>query len=270
MKQQISSLSFILGLLLLSSCTEKIDIDLNSSDPQIVIQGSISNSGLPSIISLTASVNYDESNDFPKVEGAMVSLNDNLGNSVVLPETSPGIYSTLTITGTIGNTYFLTVEADGKTLTSNSTVPNQVPFDSLIVEVNTSTGGGFGPNGESSSHYVKVQYQDPAEETNYYRFVEYVNGEFKKSYVYDDRLSNGLFVTQDLIRSDRNLSPGDTLKIEMQCVDFFVYDYFFSFGNLFGGPTNSSTPSNPNTNISGSELGYFSAHTFEVKEDVIQ
>jgi hypothetical protein len=270
MKNQMSGLSFILGLLLLSSCTETIDIDLNSSAPQIVIEGRVSNNGMPSIISITKSVNFDESNDFPKVEGAIVSLMDNVGNSDVLLETSPGIYISPTVTGIIGNTYFLTVETDGKTMTSESTVPDQVPFDSLIVEVNTSSGGGFGPGGESSSHHVKVQYRDPPDETNYYRFVEYVNGDFKKFYVFDDRLSDGLFITQDLIRNDRDLSPGDTVKIEMQCIDSYVYDYFFSFGNLFGGPAKSSTPSNPNTNINGSELGYFSAYTFEMKESVIQ
>jgi hypothetical protein len=39
------------------------------------------------------------------------------------------------------------------------------------------------------------------------------------------------------------------------------------FGNTQGG---SATPANPYTNIIGSELGYFSAHTSEMKEKVIQ
>jgi uncharacterized protein YbgA (DUF1722 family) len=63
------------------------------------------------------------------------------------------------------------------------------------------------------------------------------------------------------------LLPGDVLKIEMQCIDEFVYEYFNSFGNTLGG---SATPANPYTNIIGSELGYFSAHTSEMKEKVIQ
>lgn len=56
----------------------------------------------------------------------------------------------------------------------------------------------------------------------------------------------------------------------MQCVDENVYNYFNSFGNLMGGPGSSSTPANPYTNIEGGVLGYFSAHTFELKEVIIQ
>jgi len=37
-----------------------------------------------------------------------------------------------------------------------------------------------------------------------------------------------------------------------------------------GGPANSSTPANPYTNIEGTELGYFSAHTYEMKQSVIE
>lgn len=270
MKNLILILSFIIGLFLFSSCTKVIDIDLNSSAPQVVIEGNISNNGLPAIVKITESINFDESNDFPNIEGATVTLSDNLGGIEVLAETSPGIYTSSTMTGSIGNTYFLNVEFNGELLTANSTIPNQVPFDSLTVEVNTNSSGGFGPESQTSSHNVIIQYQDPVVEVNYYRFVEYVNGIFEQSYIFDDDLSNGLLVTRDLTRSDRDLSSGDIIKIEMQSIDFRVYDYFFSFGNLFGGPSSSSTPANPNTNISGSKLGYFSAHTFETKEFIIQ
>jgi hypothetical protein len=85
--------------------------------------------------------------------------------------------------------------------------------------------------------------------------------------VYDDRLNNGEEVTVPLFDFSRELFPGDILQIEMQCIDEFVYEYFNSIGNTQGG---SATPANPYTNIIGSELGYFSAHTYEVKETVIQ
>ncbi|MEQ9167501.1 MAG: hypothetical protein RLO12_14685, partial [Fulvivirga sp.] len=86
----------------------------------------------------------------------------------------------------------------------------------------------------------------------------------------DDRLSNGLTVTNNLQMADSGLDIGDTLQIVMQCIDQEVYEYFHSFGNLAGGPQNSSTPANPITNIEGGVLGYFSAHTEEVRQVVIQ
>ena len=56
--------------------------------------------------------------------------------------------------------------------------------------------------------------------------------------------------------------------VEMQGISQAVYEYFNSFGNLGMGPS-SSTPANPYTNIDGSQLGYFSAHTSEIKSVII-
>jgi hypothetical protein len=257
--------TYLLALMILSSCTEEIDIDLNSSDPQIVIEGSVSTTG-ESVIKITKSVNFDESNDFPNVRNAFVEISDNLGNSEILLESSEGIYSTTSFGGVEGRTYSLNVQVDVKTLESVSNIPNHVSFDSLIV--NKASVPGFPGAQENDLYYeVRVQYKDPADEVNFYRFVEIVNNEITNSYVFDDRLNNGEYVTVPLMDFSRELLPGDVLKIEMQCIDEFVYEYFNSLGNTLGG---SATPANPYTNIIGSELGYFNAHTSEMKEKVIQ
>ncbi len=266
----MKNILFIASILLLGiSCTEEIDIDLNSSNPQIVVEGNVANNDETTIIKLSYSVNFDESNTFPKVEGAIVELSDDLGNMELLDEISPGVYSTNTLTGRIGGTYYLSVQKDEKILKSKSTIPDQVPFDSLIVEKSSGMEGpgGMGP---SINYNIFVEYNDPENEINYYRFVELVNNEIKSTYVFDDRITNGSKTRSPLISFNRNLSIGDTLKVIMQCIDKEVYDYFNSFGNLMGGPANSSTPANPYTNIEGGVLGYFSAHTYEQKEVIIQ
>jgi hypothetical protein len=59
---------------------------------------------------------------------------------------------------------------------------------------------------------------------------------------------------------DFEVKKGDVVTVEMQCLDKESYDYFyslFSIGN--NGP--GATPTNPVSNISGGELGYFSAYT---------
>jgi hypothetical protein len=119
--------------MILSSCTEEIDIDLNSSDPQIVIEGSVSTTG-ESVIKITKSVNFDESNDFPRVGDAFVEISDNLGSSEILLESSEGIYSSDSFTGVEGRTYTLSIQIGDKTFESVSNIPSHVSFDSLIVE----------------------------------------------------------------------------------------------------------------------------------------
>lgn len=252
--------------MIVSSCTEIVDIDLNTSYPQIIIEGSVSTSG-QSIIKISESVNFDESNDFPKVQNAVVEISDNLGNNVVLFETSKGIYSTTLLDGIEGRTYSLNVLTDdNKSLKSVSTIPNHVSFDSLIV---TKASVPNFPGVEENDLYydVRVNYNDPKDEINFYRFVETINDEIIRSYVFDDRLNNGELVSVPLLNFSRQLVSGDVIEIEMQCIDSFVFEYFNSFGNTQGG---SATPANPYTNIVGSELGYFNAHTSEVKEKEIQ
>ena len=262
--KNITAFFLLITLVIISSCTEKIDIDLNSSDPQIVIEGSVSTTG-ESVIKITESVNFNESNDFPKVRNAIVEISDNLGNSDILIESSEGIYYSPSFGGVEGRTYSLIVQIDDETLESVSSIPNHVGFDSLIVTKAAVPNFPGAPDNELY-YEVKVKYKDPANVVNYYRFVEIVNNEFTNSYVYDDRLNNGEDVTINLFDFTRELLPGDVLQIEMQCVDEFVYEYFNSFDNTQG---NSATPANPYTNIVGSELGYFNAHTSEVKEKII-
>jgi hypothetical protein len=261
--------TYLMGLSVLltfSSCTEEIDVDLNAADPQVVIEGKVTTSGA-SIVKIARSVNFDQANDFPEVRDAFVELTDDQGNSEILTESSPGTYISSNIVGTVGNTYSLLVQSDGKTLSSMSRIPSQVPFDSIVL---SRTTGSIVGSSNDTVYIVRVRIKDPIDEANYYRFLESINGELSNSYVYNDRLFNGEEV--DLILPDftREIEAGDILKIEMQCIDESVHEYFSSFSNSQGSPGGSSNPANPYTNIIGSDVGYFSAHTSEIKEIIIQ
>ena len=268
MKTNIKLLVVIIFSFTLHSCTEEIELDLNSSDPQIVVEGKIA-LGETAKIKLSESINFDDDNEFPKIENAIVTISDDFGNSEILVETSAGIYEGTSILGKIGQVYNLKIETDNKVLTSYSEIQKKVKFDSLIVTKSTSTGGPGG--GGKSGYEITVNFKDSANFENYYRFVAFVNGnEIGDIFVYDDRLIDGTSVQRTLQRFSEKLNMGDTLEIEMQCIDKNVYDYFDSFGNLLGGPQNSSTPANPYTNVIGTELGYFSAHTTERIKVVIE
>ena len=268
--KMIRKLPYILAISIIAvSCTKEIDIDVNSSDPQIVVEANLDNEN-PISIKLTESVNFDDDNTYPAVEDAIIVLTDNLGNSETLTEISPGNYLGSSVTGNINSTYTLSILANGKELSSVCTIPNQIAFDSLIVNAVTGGGGGGPGGGGGSSHDIIVEYFDPVNEGNFYRFVEYKNGQYVNAFIFDDRLSNGIKNSNTLQSFNRTYKSGDTLKIEMQCISKEVYEYYRSFGNLFGGPTNASTPANPYTNMQGTKLGYFSAHTNQQKDFIIQ
>src|SRR6187551_2496352 len=97
----------ILATVMIASCEKEISIDLNSSSPQIVIEGNISDEPGPYTVKISKTVNFSEANVFPPVTGALVVISDNTGVIDTLTETLPGSYLTNTITGTQGNTYTL-------------------------------------------------------------------------------------------------------------------------------------------------------------------
>lgn len=243
----------------LTSCQKVIDIDLNSKDPQIVIEGNISDQPGPYVVHITQTVNFSESNIFPAVTGAIVTITDNLNNAETLTEMSPGVYQTSTLQGVPGRTYHLTVIANNKTYTAESTMPALVTLDSLLLEPNTS----FGP-----AYYIIPLFQDPPGTGNRYRCIETINHErVKDNFLYDDVLSDGLMNGQPILNFTDSLASGDSVAVELQTLDKPIYLYFFSLEQTTSGQTGA--PANPTSNISNGALGYFSAHTSRTKIAVI-
>jgi hypothetical protein len=258
-----------LGIFTFSSCTEIITLDLNSSDPQIVVEASVPTSER-AVVKLTKSINFDHDNIFPPVENAIITLSDNIGNSEVLTQRKPGIYTSNSIVGLVGRSYSLSIVSGENTIASTCSIPNKVRFDSLRLSQSFGySRTAFGGKTKVDTLYqLTARFNDPISETNYYRFVEYKNGVSTGSiYIFDDRLTNGKTVERNLFNLSRKLSIGDTVTVEMQCIQKEVYEYFNSFGNNRMG---SSTPANPYTNLTGTALGYFSTHTVERKRIIIK
>jgi hypothetical protein len=66
-----------------------------------------------------------------------------------------------------------------------------------------------------------------------------------------------------LIQHDSTLNAKDIIEVEMRCIDRNTCRYFTSPQD---SQNNATTPANPPTNISGGALGYFSAHTSQLKK----
>lgn len=262
----------VLTVAFLSSCTEIIDIDINSSEPEVVVEATVPLNE-PAKVILTKSIDLNVTNAFSNVQNAVVTITDSEGNSEILTEQMPGIYSGVSITGKVGTTYHLSVKTDDKIISSDCKIPEYVAIDSISV-LNSIYPGGGGPMGDAQSadfYEVNVTYSDPADRQNYYRIVLFLNGvPLSGNNVYDDRFTNGNQVTNTLIMYNPLIKNGDKIMIEMQCIDKAVFDYFDSLGNSAMGPRNSSSPANPYTNLTGGLLGFFSAHTVERTEYIIE
>jgi len=250
----------LLSVFLLSfftSCEKVIDLDLNTSSSQIVIEGNVYDEAGPYTVKISRSVNIDEPSVYPAVTGATVSISDNAGNAEVLAEKASGVYQTSTSQGVPGRTYTLSVEVEGQKYTAISTMPEGVEIDTLFT---VETGyPGF--------HQISVDLTDPANTVNYYRLVDWVNGKrLETIIVANDELSKGKKINGTLMYSEDDMKSGDTYTLWLESIDKGVYDYFNS-ASLNG--QDSASPSNPVSNISNGALGYFNACSVRKKSIVI-
>lgn len=247
------------------ACQKVINIDLKDNEPIVVIEGIVTDDpSIPSTVKITKSVNFSEANQFPAVSGASVTISDNAGNLVTLNETSPGIYQNSTLTGVQGRTYYLNIKADGKTYASISTMPSKVNLDTVIV------GERIGPGPPGGKAATPI-YKDPSGKGNNYRFKLNKNNIASKSiFLLDDQIIDGGMNNRSLSDQELEFKTGDTATVTMMCIDRSVQLYFFSLSQNGNGPDASATPANPVTNITGAKLGYFSAHTLQVKKTLVK
>jgi hypothetical protein len=257
---------FLLAVLVMASCQKVIDVDLNSTDQQVIIEAEITDDpAYPNRVLITKSLNFDEENNFPYISGASVIISDGGGNSYVLNDMGNGIYTNNTLIGVPGQTYYLTIEIEGTIYSATSTMPLKVPLQSVDL-----TDGGFGPPGAAGTSSPVPVFTDPLGQGNNYRFHLYENQERARDILLtNDEILDGGTNTSNLFSQDLTFDSGDTAKVVMMCIDKQVYDHFYALSLNGSGPNASASPANPASTISGGVLGYFSAHTRETKYVVV-
>jgi hypothetical protein len=256
---------FLLLITAFASCKKIINVDLNNAPSQVVIEG-IVNDINPGFVTISKSVTFSNDNIFPAVSGASVSIKDDVGNNYTLTESTvtKGTYTNASLIGVSGRTYTMTVVTDGKTYTATSAIPALVNLDSLKPDQIVF--------GNTLLKVIVPVYTDPAGRGNYYQFVESVNSRLIKNVnAWYDNVNDGGTNTRRLIYNDPNedslnIKTGDTVSVEMRCIDKNIFTYMAALADLNG---NQTTPSNPVSNISNGALGYFSAHTSRTKKVVM-
>jgi hypothetical protein len=259
------SIRVLIISLLLAGCEKTVDLKYKGNQSGIIIAGSITNQPGPYFVKITRSVPLSDTGNYPVLDNAVVTISDDAGNSETLISEGNGMYRANTLTGVPGRTYSLIVNAEGKTYTAQSTMPQPVPFDSIKVEQFT-----FG--GDIERNIIPV-YADPIVQGNNYRFVLSVNNKLiNQHFVQNDEVTNGLVNTMRLEIDDNivTLKPGDLITLTMQALDKRVALYYRTLA-LMGdtGPGGGTTPGNPPTNISNGALGIFSAHTVQDRSELL-
>lgn len=241
----------IVSLFIFSSCEDVIVLDLDYTQPKVVIEAYVNAGTNEAHVILSQSNGFYDTSEPQYLKGAKIILENQNGENYNLLEVSNGQYFADNITFQSQDTFNITVNYNDVEYVASSEVPSEVEIDSIKVNI---TEPPFG-NQDAFAHLTAI-WIDPGEHTNYYRVRPYQNDTLLTQ-VYNlenDELNNGKEFNSGI--RERFLL-GNEIKIELLSVDENYYDYFVHISEVVGNGFNSSSPYNPKGNFNNNALGYF-------------
>ncbi|MBK6540745.1 MAG: DUF4249 domain-containing protein [Flavobacteriales bacterium] len=311
----------LLLTLVVIGCSKEITVDLPETETKLVVEATIE-PGQPPFIILTRTQSYFAPADPASfanifVRDAVITVQDGTTTytipmvcSSILTEQQlmaaalatgldPDILANLDIClytsltepatfGVVGRTYTLTIQAEGKTLTSTTTIPGPPSLDTLWFTLLDQEGD----DGDDSTGFVWGRSQDPDTLGNCYRALtrrtnldsngdpvdptfaaplgSTSNDEFFNGQVLEYIIARGNSSFSDPADGGSTFKRGDTVLVKLYALGRDEFDFYRSFesnvatqGDLF------SQPSNVKSNITGG-LGVWAGLSPTVKQVICQ
>jgi hypothetical protein len=247
--------SIFFSMLILSSCEEVLNVDLNAANPNVVIEGLITDHPGPYIVKVTMTSDYYQNQPPPPVSNAVVIISDNTGIIDTLIQASPGVYKTKKTIGAKFRTYMLSVNISGKIYSAVSTLPDLYPVDSLRYT--------YYPKRDLFHHkgYYPLAYsQEPQNQENYYLWKFYRNDSLLNKpndiWVANDQAVKGSIRGLEFPYSYHQF---DTAAVKVFSITKEAFDFYTALeaqirndGGFFSSP-----PANAKGNLSNGALGLF-------------
>ncbi len=260
-------LTFIVGIIVLSSCEKVIEIDLNSSNPVLVAEGQIVKD---STVWLKLSYTTDYFNNEAVVfeENATVVITDSNNNSEILSYVGNGIYKSNLIVGEIGKNYTLDITtANNECTAQSSLMPPSEIYDIIVSESDMQR-----PGQQKTTYSLEIKFKDVSTADDYYMMKIFINDRLDSYALVDDKIFLvGDTISYPLMRKE--FYKNDKVAINLYSVDKNTYRYYSQLNDAISdgmGPGGSSTPYNPTSNFGENVLGYFAAWSYVSDTIVVQ
>ena len=206
--------------LTLIACEDVIDVNVNKSEPRLVIDASIDwvkgTSGNTQLIQLSLTAPYFDEN-IPSATGASVSISDSSNNTFNFVEVdNTGIYKNENFEPVIGEVYNLIIFYNNETYVATETMTPIVPIEF----VEQKNDGGFA----GDEIEIKAFYTDPKDIENFYLF-EFIklSTNALNFEVYDDEFTDGNQIFA--FHTDETLMSGDELIIRNSGISERTYEF---------------------------------------------
>ncbi|MDR2131059.1 MAG: DUF4249 domain-containing protein [Odoribacteraceae bacterium] len=255
------TLKHLLSLLLLVSCTARVEIDTDEGTRVLVIYGHITTDTLPHAITISRSSGYFATTPPEPLTGALVTLSSGeLLYALHEEDTLPGTYRLASpLAGVPGTNYTLTVslqhEATTETYRATSTMPLTSEIDSIELR----------PSLVFQQQIEVIGYGTlPANEKNFLSFHLYRNGKqltdklndlfiVDDSYFKQKEMHGVLCQLMDQKEEKSTLVPGDTVTLRIDVLPEEYARFLQQAQQQVRGsnPIFSGPPANISTNIQG-------------------
>lgn len=257
-------------IIFLGACTERIDIDLDSTYTRCVIYGELTTDTTSHRIFISRTGNYFSNEPAIGISGATVSITDGeITHFLSEDPQQPGTYITQpNVFGIEGKTYTLLVEnvdllGNGvlQNYTASSLLPPVLAPDSIRVIYRSQWRGWV----------VQAFASDPADSKDFYMFHTWLNGNLETDslstrVIADDLFFNGSYTNGITIKyweGQNRITPGDTIVSGFCGITEDYYKFVDEVRTTVrpSSPLFSAPPANPRTNISNNGIGYFTAYS---------
>jgi len=267
----------ILAILATTACTERIDIELDSTYQRLVVEGTVTTDLVKHAVILSMTSDYFSNQPPPPVQNALVELTfGNITMQLLENDTIPGRYETpYAFRGEIGTIYDLEIsqldvnqDGDNEHYHASSTMPGGTVLTSIELK--------YYATPVVSGYTIFMYANHPPEQRDWFGFKTIKNSviltrtlsEYSvlSDDIFDDGYFPGLpvgFLSDD--EPEQAVHPGDTITFELNCIDEAYYDFVTQAQTeiavnlpLFSGP-----PANVATNLDHGAQGIFAAYSIQ-------
>ena len=260
-------------LILLSSCEEIVEVELDNADPQIVISAVITEKGHQSSVNVSKSRDFNSEVvfDYKQYERnyKVVIINPN-GDSILFTDFDPP-YHNWDFVAIPETEYSICVTYNSITYEATSYFPKPISIKELKVKKKK--------NHITDKSYYELHcfFQDHPGIEDFAKLSVSIKGKrLNQIFTYNDRLTDGNLIdyAEFYFEEEHQIQPGDEITVHLVTIDEINYKYFETLKSAIassgGIPINQMTPSNPVSNWSNGALGYFSACSRDYKSIVVQ
>ncbi|KQC28720.1 DUF4249 domain-containing protein [Flagellimonas eckloniae] len=243
--KSIYKILFSALLLICTSCTDVIDVDVPEGPIKLVIEASLDwekgTAGNEQTIKLSTSTPFFDKDGNTSVTGAVVQVtNDNDGTVFIFEDQNDGTYDTSSFIPIIGNSYSLEVIYDGDQYAATETLFSVSDISSITQSTE---------DGDDEVLEVNVSFQDPAGVENYYflRFQSRNDLLPELFYIKDEFIdgNEAPFYYEKIEDEEENIEefkPGDIVDIALLGISEDYYNYLQLLVEQFEGAGDPFSP----------------------------